>query len=280
MANYQREFMVPYLRDVSALHLALHKLEQRLGVLDQQKDALDADIHFIEMPRNPHYEAANGVFLLGCGIYGFLLSIMMFTNGAILLGWLCILCGIMGTVVGTLRYVLVSRDNSRKEEQYDQKFSEYLQVQRQNKRRQNSLSAIVKEIQECQTEIASLKDTLGRVYATNVIPEQYRNMDATVFLYVWFAADRPNDLQMALNIFAHEDIKKKLDRIIENRTESFLNPYLRSAGRQQNATAATMRSKLNQMEVSDEERNTYLTMMESNIATAAYFATAKYLAQI
>lgn len=280
MANYQKEFLVPYLRDVSALHLALHKLEQRLGELDEQKDSLDADVRFAEVPRKPLYEAANGVFLLGCGIYGFLLSIMMFVNGAVFLGLLSILCGIMGITLGTLRYVRISRDNSRKEEQYDQKYSEYLQVQRHNKQQKTSLCAIVKEMQECQTEIASLKDTLDKVYAANVIPDPYRNMDATVFLYVWFASDRPNDLQVALKIFAHEDIQKKLDRIITNRTESFLKPYLQSAGRQQDASAATMRSKLSQMEVTDEERNTYLAMMESNIATAAYFATAKYLAQI
>ena len=279
MANYHKEFLVPYLKDVSALHLALNKLENRLGALDQQKVSLDAGIRFAEVPRKPLYEAANGVFLLGCGIYGFLLSIMMFANGVGLLGWLCVLCGIMGTTLGILRYVLVSRENSRKEEQHSQILAEYLQIQRENKRHQNTLSDIAKEMQECRTEIASLKDTLSRVYAAKIIPEPLQNIDAAVFLYVWFATDRPDDLQTALKVFVHEDIKEKLDRIIANRTESFLKPYLRSSGRQQDSAAA-MRRKLRQMEVSDDDRDAYLAMLDSNIATAAYFATAKYLAQI
>ena len=280
MANYQKEFLVPYLRDVSALHLALHKLEQRLNELKQQKDTLDENLRFIEVPKQPCYEAANGVFLLGCGIYGFLLSIMMFVNGAVWLGWLCILCGIMGTTLGTLRYILVSRENSRIEAQYSQSFSEYLQVQRQNKRNKTALCAIVKEMQECQTEIASLNDTLGRVYAAKIIPEPLRNVDAAVFLYVWFASDRPNDLQMVLKAFVHKEIREKLDRIIANRSDSFLKPYLRPAVGQSDASAATMRRKLNQMELTDSERKDYLAMIESNTATAAYFATAQYLAQL
>lgn len=280
MSNYHKEFLVPYLRDISALQLALNKLEQQRNLLEQKKDALDAEIRFAEVPRKPHYEAANGVFLLGCGIYGTLLSIMMFFYGVALLGWLCILGGIMGITLGTIRYVLVTRENTRKEDQYDRQFAEYLQIQRRNQQHHNAIAALNEELQQCHAEIANLKNTLSRVYATNIIPEPLQNMDAAVFLHVWFASDRPNDLPMALKAFAHKEIRERLDRIITNRAESFLKPYLRLADGQPDPTAAAMRSRLSQMEVTDEEHSAYLAMIESNLITVAYFATAKYLRQL
>lgn len=280
MANYHKEFLVPYLRDISALQLALNKLEQQFVVLEQQKASLEADIRFAEIPRKPCYEAANGVFLLGCGIYGFLLSIMMFFNGIALFAWLCILCGIMGITLGTIRYILVTRENTQKEDLYERQFAEYLKIQRQNQQHQNSISALSMEIQECRAEIISLKSTLTRVYDTHIIPKPLQNMDAAVFLYVWFASDRPNDLPMALKAFVHKEIRERLDRIIANRAESFLKPYLRLAEGQQDPTAATMRSQLSQMEVTADERSAYLAMIDSNIITTACFATAKYLSQL
>ena len=280
MANYHKEFLVPYLRDISALQLALNKLEQRLDVLEQQKDSLDAEIRFAEVPKKPRYEAANGVFLLGCGIYGFLLSIMMFFNGVALLGWLCVLSGIMGMTLGIIRYVLVNRENTRKEDQYDRQYAEYLQIQQQNQRHHNSISALNREMQDCRGEIANLKNALSRVYATNIIPEPLQNADAALFLYVWFASDRPNDLPTAMKAFVHKEIRERLDRIITNGTESFLKPYLRLAEGQQDLTATTMRNQLSQAEVTDEERSAYLAMIESNLITVAYFATAKYLLQL
>ena len=41
-----------------------------------------------------------------------------------------------------------------------------------------------------------------------------------------------------------------------------------------------LESKLSRMEASDEERNQYLSMIGSNIATTAYFATAQYINSI
>ena len=36
MAKYQRDFLISYIKDMTALHLALHKLEARLEQLERQ----------------------------------------------------------------------------------------------------------------------------------------------------------------------------------------------------------------------------------------------------
>ena len=90
---------------------------------------------------------------------------------------------------------------------------------------------------------------------------------------------------MALNMFVLEEIKEKLDRIIANQKEIILNQYLQLAEQRrslelQEEHTSMMESKLNQINASNEERNTYLAMIESNTATTAYFATANYLTRL
>ena len=41
MAKYQREFLVTYLRDISALQLASHKLQERQHTIEKQTRSLE-----------------------------------------------------------------------------------------------------------------------------------------------------------------------------------------------------------------------------------------------
>ena len=285
MAKYQREFLVPYLRNIYALHLALHKLQERLAVLDRQKCSLERGVHCVTKPTEPCYEAANGVFLLGCGIYSFLMAFVMFVFDLGFLGWFCILCGTMAIILGALRYVLVTRENTSKEEKYNEKLAKYLETQTQNQGERKGIPLIADEIHQCKTEIEKVQDALERVYCTNVIPGRYQDIYAARFLYNWFDTGSPNDLDTAFDVFALLETNAQPDRIVTDQTESILEHYLPSASQHRPSEAqqkhtANMHSKLNQMNVSREERNTYLAMLESSATATAYFATADYLIRL
>ena len=285
MARYQREFLVPYLRDVCALHLALHKMQERLDSLDYRKRALERGVHSGEKPREPFYDPANGVFAIVCGVFTFFFSFVMFWLNIDFLGWFMILGSIIEVIFGAVRYGDVTKENSNKKEAYDYQLAEYQEIQRKNEKARQSIPSIVNEMRECRLEMERVEDALRRVYYANVIPRHYRNMYAAVFLYDWFSTGRSDDLDMALNMFVLEEIKEKLDRIIANQKEIILNQYLQLAEQRrslelQEEHASMMESKLNQINASNEERNTYLAMIESNTATTAYFATANYLTRL
>ena len=137
----------------------------------------------------------------------------------------------------------------------------------------------------CTNEINRINTVLNRVYNANVIPYQYRNMYASVYLYDYFSGSREDDLALALNTFVLEQIKERLDVIIEQQSEMILNQRIMIAKQEktiqlQQAHTAMMQNKLNQIVASNEERNQYLRMIEGNTAATAYFAAADYIRRI
>lgn len=285
MAKYRREFLIPYFENVSALHLALHKLQNQLTVLKQRKSALKNVPHCVVAPEKPCYEAANGVFFLGLGAYLLMFSLIMFVFRLYALTLICAVISIMAITIGTIRYVQVTRQNNRIKEKYKHRLAHYLETKKEHDLNRDALSSIETEIQECETQIQRAIDALGNVYQTNVIPQHHQNIYAAIFLYIWFRSGRPNNLDMALKILQDELIKEKLDQFITKKQETILKQHLLDAQKNgspklQKDHAEHLAQKVQQLDASEEERNTYLTMIQSSIVTTTFFATASYIGQI
>lgn len=141
---------------------------------------------------------------------------------------------------------------------------------------------IESEIGKLNNEIKHTQRLLDDAYRVNIIPTHYRNKYAALFLYDWFNTGGSDDLDMALNMFVLEEIKEKLDMIIRNQSTIILNQRIMQAQQQktieqQNEHNRLMRNKLDQLCISSQEHNRYLSMIESNTAATAYFAAADYL---
>ena len=133
MAKYQREFLVTYLRDISALQLASHKLQERQQTIEKQTRSLEENLRRGEFPMEPRYEASNGVFSMGLGGYLFMFSISMFVFRQVFLGLFCIVAGILALMIGVIRYVKVNRENAQKEDRYNQRLAAYQENQKKQK---------------------------------------------------------------------------------------------------------------------------------------------------
>ena len=285
MAKYNREFLVPYLRDVCALQLALNKLRGRLAELEYQKRRLEQGVYSCNKPNEPYYDSENGIFLLVLGIFTSLLSILIFRVDLDLFGWFFLFGGLIEIISGVVKYSNVSQENFQKEKAYKDQLAVYQQTQTKNSQAKQSIPAIENEMRQCRLEIKRANDALTKVYCANVVPSHYRKMYAAVFLYDWFSTGQSDDLDMALNMFVLEEIKEKLDRIIANQETIILNQYLqlaeqRSSMELQKEHTAMLENKLNQINASNEERNTYLAMIDSNISTIAYFSAANYITRL
>lgn len=282
MSKYQREFLIPYLEDAYALHIALHKLQERLAVLERRKNSLERGPRFVEVPVTPQYEAANGIFLIGLGLFTFFSSFVMSSFKLNIFVWFCLLFAIMAAVVGVMRYVKVTRENANKESRYNEKLLAYRQFQGKNSGKKSELSMIVNEIQQCQCEIERAQAALQTVYAAKIIPGNYRNIDAVRFLHAWFCTGNGSDLGTALQVYSLVGANAAINQTVTSNTESILRQYLQFSTEEPSPEAhiALMQRRINQPGISEEERNAYHAMLEGKTAATAYFAGADYLSRI
>ena len=293
MAKYNREFLVPYLQNVCALHLADKKIDNQLFPLMNRESRLISGVHPIDCPTKPkRYKSIEEDFSRGCALLGiglglfFILISLRDISFLTILGWFFVFCGAI-CAVGTLIMYLKSRKDYLKEMRwYKERLQKNEEAQRYNARvRERELPQVQSAIKKWSRESGRVTSLLKEAYSVNIIPSRYRNIYAAVYLYDWFSTSQADDLDMALNMFVLEEIKEKLDRIIENQMDIILNQRLMLANQQrsleqQQRHSNMMRAKLNQIAASNEERNTYLRMIESNTAATAYFAAADYIRRI
>ena len=288
MARYNREFLVPYLQNVCALHLVEHKISNQLNFTNTRTRIITQGLYDIRKPTEPDIVSEEAMLSLFCAIICSIASVIMllkewdwlskilisfFLYIPTVLLWLCFLI-----------FVIRDQKEGKKDLKiYNQKLEEYARKKSLNEYHQKKeLPSLQAKAKWCENERKKVNSMLQKTYSANIIPRQYRNIYAAVYLYDWFSTSRMDDLDMALNTFVLEEIKEKLDIIIENQSEMILNQCLITANQrkslaQQQQHADRMYAKLNQISASNEERNCYLSMIESNTAATAYFAAADYI---
>ena len=289
MSSYDRAFLVPYLRDICTLHLAKKKVEETIQAARQEiEDIQQNALSNVEPPRLEKYigpqDMSGSGFELGCaGMILMISGLCVMFSGSI--GALAAACVIAFIGVGVTIYSLGerTRNNAKIQARNDEKEMEHaLQEIAALVVTEPETEAIEASIRMYYREIAKIDELLLELYAVNVIPRWYRDMYPAVYLDDWFSNGRSDDLDMALNTFVLEQIKDKLDVIIQNQSEELLNQRIMIANQftamdQQERHHRELMDKLDRMECNDEERNTYMKMMSSNIAANAYFSAANYL---
>lgn len=299
MARYNREFLVPYLHDLCALYLAERRLENDIWHVKQRIQYCSSE-HYPAVPKEPKPKPAEGGFLLAFGgfwiIGGLCLMFGLISGeemGAMPLeaGWAIsflalFLLGVAPFCLGMQLRREVEAQNKHAKAQYEVEVDRYERAleraYRDNEHNKKQLPALERKLQGQEAELEKVQDIRRFVYGANVIPKHYRDFYATIFLYDWFAHGGSDDLDMALNTYVLEEIKTRLDRIIEQQSEIILNQRLMLAKQQESIEAQNrhndmMRQKLNRIQSTEDERLRYERMTETNTAVTAFFAAANYL---
>lgn len=287
MARYNREFLVPYLRDVCALHLAQDKLECRKNALNSEILTLKLRTQGGHKPVRPSKPDSPSLTLLaGIGIFTMVMGLLPLSLGESFWMMVCMIIG--GILLGPALYM-----KKQENDEYDWRLQQFYtelnkfnaEVKDAETALQSRLPYIQQEINQCKYELKTINAVIQRVYSANVIPMQYREMYAAVYLYDWFRSSAADDIDMALNMFVLEEIKDRLDTIIRNQAQIILNQEMILANQQksiedQRRNSDMMRTKLNQIAAGNDERNRYMKMIEGNTAAIAYFAAADYIRNI
>lgn len=295
MAKYNREFLVPYLENICALHLAEIKINNYLNNEQRKIDALINGTP-IKKPAPPQKEPIidSGMILM---CIGSLFVVYLSWSGSMraktgfgeffgfLIGTICLVAFLLLLIGIFVDAKHAKSKNAAEDQRYYQESITYEKIQEQNEKNRKQGLALNGQLQGARDERQRVSDLLQKSYEANVIPGQYRNVYAAVYLYDYFKNSRADDLDLVLNTFVLEQIKEKLDVIIANQSEIILNQCIMMANQQktfqqQQAYHDRMIDKLNLIQVQGEERNQYLQMIESNTAASAYFAAAEYIRSI
>lgn len=293
MAKYDREFLVPYLEDVCALHLSKQKLIGMIGYSKREIERIQKNaVNAVEAPKLEAYRTdadldGFGMGCLGvtCGIFALIaLFAFIFTQsvGALLLA----------LILGALELIWITKflgaedaANKKIKERNDEKEADHALSQLAALAVvEPKVEAVKKRIRTYEAEIGKVDNLLEKLYGVNVIPRWYRDLYPAVYLYDWFSNSRADDLDLALNTLVLEQIKDKLDTIIQNQSEMIINQRIMIANQRKTIDQIErhnerLMSKLNQIGASVEDQNMYLGMIEANTAASAYFAAANYLKQ-
>lgn len=290
MAKYDRAFLVPYLRDICALYMAESKLDRMISNSEREISRVNAKaLARLKPPAYENYVGGPGDFTgVGTGCFGATLCVSallaLFSGGTLESSvGLMVILAIPGIILAFRSFGAADRENAEIKKRNEDRERDYEIEQFA------ALSLVQPQVKQIQNRISHLKDERRKVnellkkhYALNIIPKWYRDRYPAVYLYDWFSHSQSNDLDVALNTFVLEEIKDKLDIIIRNQSEEILNQRIIIANQNKSMRQAEqhhneLMNKLNRMQAADEERNTYLEMIERNTAVDAYFSMANYL---
>lgn len=284
MARYNREFLVPYLRDACALQLANAELSDRINNIQYEIQ------HLEKGQDNPYPNISEPTSSAGnlFGPVAFLAGLfwVMFIIGSVITGdpnggMFLFVLAIVATICAIPLKRIRQRDLTAYAYQKEQALDEYRAIYKANEERKKRIPYLKNELNACIQERNKVLAVLNRVYNANVVPRQYRDAYASVYLYDFFSTSQSDDLEMALNTFVLEQIKSRLDEIISQQRSIILNQEISMANQcasieAQQAYQARMESKARQITANLEEQNTYLDMISCHTAASAYFSAANY----
>lgn len=287
MAKYSREFLIPYLEGICALYCAKDKLYKEKNKVESEIARLKKGSG-MKMPEEPERETGLGAgrtLALILGIFFLFLGMGVLTieNGATLsLSMVFFMIG--GVAIGLIPLSCKNRDEEYEENmiEYQEQMKEYESIMMSDEEARKEIPYLKQVKAYIIKELRKINYLVECAYNINIIPTRYRDRYAVTYLYDWFATSGSDDMDMALSIYVLEEIKERLDTIIDQMSESLLNQRVMIANQQasidqQDEHGRMMQNKLDQLQTTEEERLRYEKMIESNTAMNAYFAAANYL---
>lgn len=258
-----RDVVIQYLNDIRTLEVAKEKLYKRMEETTEKCKGLGIP----QLLRKDYEDNSDaliwlGIFILICGIFMVIcgtltnmikvtiVSFVFFFGGAV-----CMLC-----------YFKSKSNYEQNEINYNN--AVYDDRQRVEKELQEK-EQLENDYENMKGELAEAENLLEKSYSVNLIPLQYRNIQAVFYLYNYLSTSQEN-LQSALLQCNLEEIKFKMDTMIEQQSEMILEMAI------QNARLEEMKSQNRRIlqHAVQIERNTALAAQYAEIAANNAKATA------
>lgn len=294
MANYDREILVPYLRDVCSIEMMEQKLRRQIKDCNR---SIDNNVYFINqkmprpsVPRQSDYKTN--------GDAGGSIALIIMAVISVAVGWVLsrlfdvFILFIMGIGAAVFFIGMLIADSTQEEKRQNERYlaavQNYEKELEKIKKHDNQIP--VKRAQNEKLKenrdvlLARLKRTMDireELYSVNVIPMQYRNVYSSYYLYDYFRTSRETDLDKIIQTLLLDEIKQRLDKVIQQNESIILNQRMQLAMQE----AANMQlaenhraemQKLAAMEKNQELQLDYQKMIVKNQLVTNFFLEADY----
>lgn len=299
MANYDRRILVPYLQDVCSTELLCSRLSREIENCRREINQLSNRVNQkIIDPIKPHPSAYatdsdkkinNFVYILiwviipiivGCWVYSAI--------GTESVGFLLVVALVV-IFLGGPGILEVISDNEDENIKYKNAVEEYNKKLAINQNIRQQIPDWRDKIREKQSYLCTLQARFNsasklrdEVYDVNIIPSKYRDIHAAYYLYDYFNTSRETDLDKIIQTLLLEEIKQKLDKIIEQNEQIILNQRIQLA-LQERQNLMIQENHHEQMEaIARLERNQelqmdYQQMIIKNQVVTNFILEAEYL---
>lgn len=295
LAKYDRRLLLPYLQDICSIEFLICRLMKERETAHRNmcwfKDKLDQDKpprkvadHSLDIMRsfrkkgNIYATCACLGIVLGSSMGGSLGSAGMALEAMIVV--LVILSG-WNYLHAWDEYNVWCQYESM-EDDYKEAFAAYEVREPIRQQHKENMNAWLHHVNVLDGRIQEVKALREQAYGVNVIPIQYRNIYAVHYLYDFFRSGQSDDLDQVLQIFVLEEIKARLDKIIEQQTEMIINQRIMIAQQEKTNTMIAKNHEKEMRQLANinqnaERRNQYLEMINCNLAISNYFAYQEYI---
>lgn len=288
MASYDRNFLVPYLRDLCCTEMLIIKLEQDISFNKKEADKFTgwANKNYDDPsppdPKDYEVEAEKGSIItsLVCVLLG-----------------ICLISAIFISILLFVAAYFFYREQEKEDEMarkksndsYERALKSYKQKVQQNKewRQQRpewrKLAEHYRDNEDrAQEDLRHAKQLRYKLYSLNIIAKQYRKRNEVYYLYNFAAGSRETDLDKIIGIMLVDKIVQHLDEIIALKQEELLlmRRQIALQESQNLAIADNHREKMRriaQMERNQERQMDYQRMIEVNQEVTNFFLAADYI---
>lgn len=279
MANYNRQILIPYLRDVCSIEMMCEKLKREVDEWEAEINRLSA---VRELKPNKEGQLFYGVLAILAVLLGLFLSKVF--SGAF--------CLILGCLVATFFIGISIFLRLCDMEQRNRKYKEVVEA---CKRKFATISQFEKQVpehgillREMKEYSSILRERLDKarklkedLYDVNIIPKNYRNIYASYYLYDYFNTSRETDLDKIIQTLLLEEIKQQLDKIIWQNESILLNQRAQLAMQEKTNESIAEKHRVEMKRIADLERNQelqldYQQMIAKNQRVTNFFLEADY----
>lgn len=291
MAKIERDIFIPYIKNICALHILRRKLYDERNRLEYRIQQISKGEK--EPPLNkPYYEAVWSdkriIAMAGAIIWALIWVVGFFSNldmgGSFpyfCLFFVALSALVIIPVITGVRET--KHNNALKSEEYYAQQKIVKQVRDKNAlAKKRDLPIVMRKLEDCKAAYDETSRVLENVYGTNIIPGQYRNIHAMMYLYEWFSKSAEDDLGMALNTFVLEQIKEKIEQVIRNQGDIILNQQMQlslqmQSNDEQRRHNELMVQKIDRLQMTEEERNRSLDMLNQTETSLLWYAKQDYI---
>ena len=286
----KREAVLLYLRDLLALELAKHKLEQMFrqeegAYLQKQRKLSETDYwQTSELNRVGPLWLAILVISVVPSLLGYINDRVDSVFLGLISGW----ANAAGTVAVILVLILigicVSENVTIRSQQRDAQLHNQEEARREEKNKE-MLAQITQKWNVrksyLKNELDKVKKLLKRAYSLNLLPNPYRNLASVYYIYNYMSSSQENLTDTLLHSHLESGVQRILDKlddiVIQNERVIFQNRRIEAANSQLTAKTNQMLQSLQNVQADSRQAAQYSALAAIYSGTSAYFSAANYL---